>query len=155
MKRIALFLVSISLLFASCEKTPQDEWNRFYGFTKDDIVGHYNANPDESLYEALPTPGVAVYDNASIDIQALSDNQVSLHIVIPGTINKVFSGAVIPGESTSDMMFVNDNNEDISMTVYKNSQNQVRLHGRVKRYHYDAHHILEDSDNWGFDVIKE
>ena len=153
MKKTALSLITLCLLFVSCGKSSQEEWSRFYNFTQNDIVGHYEANPDESLYEELPTTGVAVYDNATIDIQSSGGNQVSLRIVIPGTINKAFSGTVIPDEDSSDLMLVN-NNEDISMTVYKNSQNQIRLHGRVKRYHYDSHQVLVDSDNWGFDVLK-
>jgi hypothetical protein len=153
MKKTYLFLVAISLLFASCEKTPVNEWSRFYGYTQADIVGHYEANPDESLYENLPTEGVEVYDNTTIDIVALSENSISLRIVIPGVINKSFSGSINATELESDLIFQNFN-EDIMMTVYKNSKGQVRFHGRVKHYYYNADHELINSNNYGFDVIK-
>ena len=48
MKNTALLLISICFLFASCGKDPKEEWSRFYGFTQADIVGCYEANPDES-----------------------------------------------------------------------------------------------------------
>ena len=153
MKKTSLFLVAICLLFLSCEKTPVNEWDRFYGFSKDDIVGHYEANPDESLYQDLPTPGVTVYNNATIDITPLSDNAISIRLVIPSVINKVFSGAFNNDEESSDLVLRNFN-EDIMVTVYRNDKGQIRLHGREKRYRYDADGNLVDSNYYGFDVIK-
>lgn len=156
MKKASLLLIALSLLCATCNKTPQNEWNRFYGFTQSDIVGHYEANPDESLYEELPTTGITIYDIVNIDITASGNTAVSLHIVIPGTINKTFSGAIdMNDEHRSDLVLHNNNNEDIMMTVYKNDAGQVRFHGRVKHYYYNANHELVNSANWGFDVIKE
>ena len=153
MKKAFLILIAIGLLCTSCEKTPVSEWSRYYGYTKDNIVGHYDANPDESLYEALPTEGVTVYDNATVDITALSDDLISLRIVIPDVINKVFSGAINAEESSSDLVLHNYN-EDVMATIYKNSKGQVRLHGRVKHYYYNANNVLVNSNNYGFDVIK-
>ena len=163
MKKASLFLIVISLLLVSCGKDPKPEWDRFYGFTQADIVGHYEANPDESLYQELPTEGVAVYNNATIDIGAVGSANITLHIVIPGKINKSFSGPLdMADENRSDIALLevisSSVKEDILMTVYKNDKNQVRFHGRVKRYHYNTEpgheNELVSSDNWGFDVIK-
>lgn len=152
MKKTFLFLIAMGLLCASCEKTPVNEWNRFYGFTKDDIVGHYDANPDESLYEELPTEGVTVYNTVTIDITSLQDNMVSLRIVIPHVINKAFSGVINGDDSTSDLI-LNGFGEDIMATVYKNSKGQIRMHGRVKgdRHHRDGDPVI---NVYGFDVLK-
>lgn len=150
---IVALLSIIALVFVSCEKTPVNEWSRFYGYTQADIVGHYEANPDESLYQDLPTEGVEVYNNATIDIAAASGKSISLHIVIPEVINKRFSGPVNTTEQESDLT-LNNFNEDILMTVYKNAKGQVRFHGRVKHYYYNADHELVNSINYGFDVIK-
>lgn len=164
MKKASLFLIAISLLFASCGKDPEPEWGRFYGFTQTDVVGHYEANPDESLYEPLPTEGVAVYNNATLDVSAIGATAVSIHIVIPGKVNKTFSGPLnMSDENRSDIALTNiintANKEDIMMTVYKNDKNQVRFHGRVKRYYYSTEpgheNELVKSDDWGFDVIKQ
>lgn len=150
---IATFLAAFSLVFVSCEKTPVNEWSRFYGFTQADIIGHYDANPDESLYQDLPTEGVAVYDNVTIDIVAVSENSISLRIVIPDVINRNFSGAIFTDEQNSDLT-LHGFNEDIMMTVYKNNKGQIRFHGRVKHYYYNANNELVNSNNYGFDVIK-
>jgi small nuclear ribonucleoprotein (snRNP)-like protein len=155
MKRITLLLATAFcvIVLASCKKDPA--WERFWGFTKDDIVGHYVANPDESLYEELPTEGVKVYDNAVIDITSLSGNLISIKLNIPDVLNnKTFSGTLYSADDNSDIVLLNGN-EDIQMTVYKNEKGLVRLHGREKHYHYDANHVLVSSENYGFDVIKE
>ena len=153
MKNTALLLISICFLFASCGKDPKEEWSRFYGFTQADIVGCYEANPDESLYEDLPTEGMTIYNNASINVSPVGDVSISLNIIIPDRINKYFSGPLeMSNDHRSDITLTNvintTNKEDIMMTVYKNDQGQVRFHGRVKRYYYVT-------DNWGFDVVKE
>ena len=156
MKKASLLIIAIIFLCAACNKNNENEWNRFYGFTQTDIVGHYEANPDESLYEELPTAGITVNDNVSIDVAATGNISVTLHIVIPGTINKTFTGAIdMNDERRSDLMLHNDNNEDVMLTVYKHEDGRVRFHGRVKHYYYNANHELVNSVNWGFDVIRE
>lgn len=145
MKKASLLLIVIALLFGSCKKTQENEWSRFFNFTQADILGHYEANPDESLYQELPTSGIAVYANATMDVTAPSATTITIHIVIPGHINKTFSGLL---STNSDIMLHNDEaTEDISMTVYTNSKNQVRFHGRVKPTY--------GTEVWGFDVIKQ
>ncbi|MCR5646593.1 MAG: hypothetical protein K6F96_09495 [Bacteroidales bacterium] len=165
MKRASLLILSLCLFFASCEKEAQEEWGRFYGFTQADVVGHYEANPDQSLYEALPTEGAVVYNNATIDITAVGSTSLSARIVIPGQLNKVFVGPIdMSDENRSDIALVNAinayNKEDFLVTVYKNDEGRVRFHGRVKKYYYkmdsSTHQlVLDRSENWGFDVIKE
>ena len=163
MKKATLLLISLCFLFASCGNDPEDEWGRYYGYTQAAIVGHYEAFPDESLYVELPA-GMVVYDNAVIDIDALGDNSITLHIVIPDVIDKYFSGPLETLDDRSDItlttMINPTNKEDIMMTVYTNDKGQVRFHGRVKRYYYVVDDqtnqlILDKSDNWGFDVYKE
>ena len=164
MKNYSFILIALSLLFVSCGKPSVDEWSRFYGFTQADIIGHYEANPDESIYQELPTEGATVYNTAAIDISAVGNTAISLHIVIPGTINKTFSGPLdTQEEDRSDVVLTNvisnREKEDVMMTVYKNEQGQVRFHGRVKHYHYrydseTEQYYLHHSENWGFDVLK-
>lgn len=165
MKKTALWLMALGLLCVSCGKDPENEWGRFYGFTQSDIVGHYEANPDPSLYESLPTEGVQVYSNASLDVGAVGETAVSMHIVIPGKVNKTFSGPLnMSDENRSDITLTNvintTNKEDIMLTVYHNEGGRVRFHGRVKRYYYkidtDTHAlVLTRSENWGFDVLQQ
>ena len=115
MRKAAVLIIAIGLLCVSCGKTDDNEWSRFYGFTQADVIGHYDANPDESLYEELPA-GMVVYDNATIDISAVgSSASIAAHIVIPGIINKSFSGPL----NMSD-----ENRSDITLTTIFNSLNK-------------------------------
>lgn len=141
------------LFFCSCEKTEVNSWERFYGFTQADVIGHYDANPDSSYYEPLPTEGVIVYPNATIDITPIDDNLVRLVLNIPDVIYKIFTGAAVYNENDSDMTF-HDYNYDILMTVYKNPQNQIRLHGRERYCRYNDEGELINCTFHGFDVIK-
>lgn len=156
MKRTVTLIATVFLFlgFTSCEKDKTNEWQRFWGYTKADIIGHYDANPDESIYEELPTAGVVVYPDASIDMIELSDDLVSVRLSIPKILNINFSGPVYSASDNSDFVLKNGN-DDIRMTVYKNSKGDVRFHGVQKRYHYNADQQLESSDNYGFDVIKK
>ncbi|MBR4391393.1 MAG: hypothetical protein IKT08_04735 [Bacteroidales bacterium] len=155
MKTLNIFICLMlgALCFSSCEKTKDNTWQRFYGFSKEDIVGHYEANPDTTCYSELPTEGVVVYPNTIIDITSMDGDLVKFHIVIPNTINKYFTGLAVINESDSEISFHN-NNEDVHMTVYKNQQNQVRLHGRERRCRYDAEGEIIDCIIHGFDVIQ-
>lgn len=157
MKKITTILATafFAILFTSCKKDSADQWERFWGFTKDDVVGQYTANPDESLYEDLPTEGVKVYSDASLEIRSLSGDLISIQLTIPNVIKKVFSGTLYSDPSNSDLAIKNSETEDIRMTVYKNANGDVRLHGLHKRYYYDANHVVDHSDNYGFDVIKK
>ena len=163
MKKNSLLIIAIALILASCGQK-ENEWGRFYGFTQDDIVGHYEANPDQSLYEPLPNEVETIYDNASIDVTAAGSSSISLHIVIPDVINKSFTGPINTASGNQSNITManiinNYNKEDIMLTVYKNAKGQVRFHGRVKHYRYSSQpgheNELVQSENWGFDVIKE
>lgn len=145
----AIILSAVTLLFVSCEKTKTNEWGRFFGFTAADIAGHYTSSPDESLYQELPTEGVVIYDNVTIDIGATSENSVSLHIVIPNQINLVFSGTLDSEDNSSDLVLYSYY-DDLMASVYKNDQGQIRIHGRVKPKNLTTTSIIRS-----FDVIKE
>ena len=144
-----VILSTITLLLVSCGKTQTNEWNRFFGFTSTDIVGHYEANSDESLYQDLPTEGVVICDNVAIDITAGSGNSVSLHIVIPDQLNEVFSGVLDTEDNSSDLVLYNTY-DDLMASVFKDSQGQIRIHGRVK-----PKSITNSSIIRSFDVIKK
>ena len=86
--------MGLLVLFNACTKPEEKTWTSFYDFTVADIAGTYTANPDESVYEESPTPGTNLYDNASLTITQLSDNNISVRVIIPDQINKVFTGSI-------------------------------------------------------------
>lgn len=157
MKRTALILITVSLFLTACHKDPKEQWTTFYGFTTADVQGHYNANPDESIYDVeYPTEGIDIYDNATIEIIANSESNISLHIVIPSQLSRLFSGSIdLFNESRSVIALNNTSNENLILTVYKNDQGQVRLHGRVQHLYYDSEGVPIKSVMWYFDVIKQ
>lgn len=155
-KTILILSAMLGLLIANgaCNKT-KDEWNRFSGYQKEDIIGHYTANPDESVYVELPTEGVIIYRDVTINISPLSNNNVSLKISIPNVLNKIFTGGVALDVNDSEIRLYNQGtNEDILMTVYRNEMNQIRLSGRERKCYY-AGDSLVDCKNYSFDVIKQ
>jgi len=155
MKRItAIIATALCFIFlTSCEKEAVDEWHRFWGFTNQDIAGHYDANPDESIYKPLPTAGIVVYSNASMEVTALAGKGVSIQINIPSVINRTFSGTVYTSEGNSDIVIENGN-YDIRMTVYKNDTGGVRFHGRVQQFYINADNERTNLHTYGFDVLK-
>ena len=154
MKKSFLFLIAALLLCSACEKTPVSQWQNLYNFTHADLLGHYEANPDESVYEEYPTPGVAVYNNAVIDITAITETQFSFHLFIPDKLNRFFTGGLDTTSVYSEIILRNYN-EEVFITTYTNSQNQLRLAGYMKHYYYNSEGELSNSDFYGFDYIKQ
>lgn len=158
MKKTTIFLLSFLGIIIGCTSCgpEKEEWERFYGYTKADVIGHYEANPDTSLYEDLPTVGVQVYSDATIDITEYNEDMVNICIRIPNVLYRNFRGYVALNEDDSDISLGNSSDEsDIMMTVYKNRRNQVRLHGRAREHHLYHDPISYDWIIYGFDVIKQ
>ena len=156
MKKISLLISLVGLLFlsVSCEHPEDNPWSRFYDFSISDVIGTYSANPDESVYEESPTPGVVVYDNASVTITELGDDLVMVRVIIPDQINKVFTGSVEQNSGNGVLLLNQGSYEEFSATVYKGNQGQIRLQGHESRTYYNAEGEISDKKIYGFDVIK-
>lgn len=152
----ALLIGTTSLI--SCDKTNDDEWNRFFGYSKADIIGHYESTPNEEYYSEMPTQGVTVHRNVTIDIaDAGGESYVNLHIVIPDIINVHFTGAVQLNGNDSDMAFNNNTTytiEDFLVTVYKDKNGHIRMHGRERNGRKDSEGEVISCKTRCFDVIK-
>ena len=152
---LSLFiLLSLLVLSISCEKQKEKTWSSFYDFTVADIAGSYVSNPDESIYEESPTAGTSLYDNVSLTITELSDNNISVRIIIPDQINKVFTGSIEPNNSLAIIKLSQGFYESFTANVYKDSQNRIRLSGNESISYYDANGEVVDKKVHGFDVIK-
>jgi hypothetical protein len=156
MKRTTLFLLTflaMAFLCASCGKN-KNTWERFYGYTKAEILGNYEANPDSELYEELPTEGVVVYPEVELSITEYDEDLVNVRIRIPDQFYRNFRGMVALNEDDSEISIGGDDRSDILMTVYKNAQNQIRLHGRVRTPSHWDQNGPDDYNIYGFDVLK-
>ena len=142
------------LMLQACHKTPTSEWNQFFGYTKADVLGHYEANPDNSVYEELPTEGVVVYRTTVIDITEYGEGFVSIHITIPDYLNQTFRGQVALNQDDSNISMGETNGADLLLTVYHDAQQRIRLHGRVRRPKHFTEGVPDDYYIYGFDVIK-
>lgn len=149
-----MIFLGLSILSTSCKQQEDNPWSRFYDFTSSDVIGTYSANPNESVYEESPTPGVVVYDNASVTITELDDGLVMVRVIIPDQINKVFTGAIDQNSSNGVLLLRQGSYEEFNATVYKNKQGQIRLQGHESRTYYNAEGEVSDKKIYGFDVIK-
>ena len=157
MKQLStIIILTLGLVFlaTSC-KEQKEEWERFYGYTKDDVIGHYEANPDQSVYDELPTVGVEVYPTAQIDITEYYEDLVNLRILIPEVFYNNYRGEVAINENASDISIGSTDGSDILLTVYRNAKNQIRLHGRARQRKIWTEPVVSyDYIIYGFDVIK-
>ena len=139
------------LLMTGCNPEKENEWSRFYGFSKEDVVGHYEANPDESCYEEYPVENMTTHHNAKVDVIDQGGNIAAIRIVIPNVLNKYFSGVKVGDEGHDcEIIAFPGSNEELVIDVYKNDKNQVRLHGNIKQF-VNTNHTKVDV----FDVVKK
>lgn len=150
MKKVMMIVAAMVLLMTGCQPE-KDEWSRFYGFTKADIVGNYIANPDESCYEDYPVEDVTTHRNAQVDVIDLGGDLVEVRVAIPNVIHKSYTGVVGTEGHDTEIIFSDYSDNDLVLDVYKNTQNQVRLHGRVRQVVTAG--ILTKVDV--FDVVKK
>ena len=131
MKKIILgILMGMVLMTTSCQKENVDEWTRFTTFVKEDLIGHYEANPDETYYEDYPVQDMTVHRNATVNIRNYSGNLIEVQVVIPELLNQTFTGT--PNvEGYNSNLLMHNTACDLILDVYKNDKNQIRLHGSV------------------------
>lgn len=146
---ILLLFLCITMLFTSCEKD-KIHWEKYFGYTREDVVGHYESIDDESYYGDLPTELVDLYNNVTLDIQAGDGNTARVHIVIPDKLNRWFSGVVPQNDDDFIIDMSGFDNYDFLATVYKSQDGTIRLHGRVNKYTSYQANVC-----YGFDVIKK
>lgn len=159
MRKIRILLSAILglLLFATAckQEGEEQEWVRFTGYTKADIIGRYEANPDESCYPDYPVDGMVFYTNTTITIEDLSGNMISLRVVIPNVTTKVYTGVAGNEENGTEIILTNHSaGNDILLTVYKNKDGKIRLHGRDRHCVKDSEGVLNCDFN-GIEVIKK
>lgn len=148
---VLLLFFCLTTLFTSCDKD-KIHWEKYFGYTREAVLGHYESIDDESYYGNIPTENVDLYDNVSLDVEAGSGNLTRIHVVIPDRLNKWFSGIVPLNDDDFiiDMTVEGFDNYDFLATVYKSEEGIIRLHGRVVK---DLG--PESNKCYGFDVIKK
>jgi hypothetical protein len=165
-----LVLFILSLLFVSCEKQPQKEWTKLYGYTAEEIAGTYAFSNISDAFESLTENAYChVCEDAKIDITAGSANTIEFHVNCPSDeFNRTFEGRP---RATDDDYLINltypaissHPSYELTAYVYKNHQGDIRIHGFARHVIYETvynpsteqnDYVPKSNINYWFDVIK-
>ena len=164
-------MLMLGLLFVSCEKQSQEnEWNKHYGYTNEEIAGRYSFSNISDAFDGLSEGAYChICEDAKIDITAESGNAIEFKINCPSDeLNRTFEGR--PSMTDNDFL-INMTlpsasahpTYELTAYVYKNSQGDIRIHGFARHVIYETVYnpATEQNDyvpkariNYYFDVIK-
>ena len=145
MKNIKYLLVLfiLSLLFVSCEKQPQKEWTKLYGYTTEEIAGTYAFSNISDAFESLTENAYChVCEDAKSRPRATDDDYL-INLTYPA----------ISSHPTYEL----------TAYVYKNNQGDIRIHGFARHVIYETvynpsteqnDYVPKSRINYYFDVIK-
>lgn len=163
-----LVLFMLGLLFVSCEKQEEKDWEKYYGYTNEEIVGSYIYSNISDAFEDL-TEGTYCHicEDARITITAGSGRNIQFSVNCPSdNLNKTFEGRPC---LTDDDFLINMTSPtslhpdyELTVYVYKNDQGDIRLHGFARHITYETHidpngntvYNIKSKVNYYFDVIK-
>ncbi len=143
-----LLLFVLGLLFVSCEKQPQNEWNNFYGYTNEEIAGAYSFSNVMDAFDGL-TESIYCHicEDAKITISADASSKIHFDMrSVKAGLNISLEG---PTGLNSDDFLINfvDGEYELLAHVYSKASGQIRLHGFVRT-------TYPGLVNYYFDVVK-
>ena len=163
-------LLILGLLFVSCEKQSQEkEWNKYYGYTNEEIIGTYAFSNIKDAFDGLTENAYChICEDARINITERSKNTINFTVNCPSDeFNRTFEGRPC---LTDDIFLIKmtDPSEslhpeyELTVYVYKNDQGDIRLHGFARHVTYEIHndpngtavYNIKSKVNYYFDVIK-
>ena len=172
--KILALLCLVGLSLVSCDKDKKSEWNNWYGYTKDDIVGTYSFSNVADAFNNVDGVGRHACPDADICILDKGGNTVEFRINCPDeNFYRSFMGRPSPNEN--DFMlkmssgYINAGNNrlkayNVNAYVMENSTQQLRLHGFAALNTYKLVYpvpdypvpdtIADDGEYYYFDVIK-
>ena len=160
--RLLALLCVLGVLFVSCNKDKK-EWNYYYGYTLQDIMGSYSASNVSDVFQDLSeNPYCHICNDAQITI---TSNEV--RVLCPSDdFSKTFP---MPQATNEDEFMINTSNPswsthpdyELVTYVYKNDKGEIRLHGFARHVVYEvvynengAVYQVKSKVNYYFDVIK-
>lgn len=155
----AAFVIAAAAILASCTKDKMSQWKTYFGYTAEELVGSYMPNPDEwDKYIPDEVEKAQAVKNAQASITKTSDNAIFVRLLgMPQKVDDHFSCTIY----NNDFMF---NSGNLSVKVYKNSNDEIRLSGYVKYpigQLYDPalgdpiNHLASTYEYYYFDIIKQ
>ena len=172
-KLLALLCV-LGVLFASC-KEPKSEWENFYGYTNEDVIGTYSFSNVSTAFDGVEGVGRYACPDAEVSIQASSQNpnmlRFTIHCQDENDYSRTIEDYATPNED--DFMLHMSTGYDhsgnkiraynVNAHVLKNKKQELRLHGYSA---INTYKIVEDVETgavtyvqtdgvyYYFDVIK-
>ena len=158
-----LLLLLAGLMMVACKKDTTKEWEKYYGYTLDDIKGTYAySNVPDAFDDLTESSYCHLCDDAVVSITSslLSESSIDMAVKCPrAEFNKTFSGR--PNTNTDDFLISMSlssgsvyPNYELTAYVYKNAAGKIRLHG-FARHIYHPGTDEEYKVNYYFDVIKK
>ena len=163
-------LLILSFFFVSCEKQSQEsEWNKYYGYTNEEIVGSYSFSNITDACEGLTESSYChICEDAKVNITATSGSTIEFKVNCPSDeFNRTFEGRpCFTDNSCLINMAVPSMNShpdyELTVYVYKNDKGDIRLDGFARHVTYEIHndsdgtpvYTIKSKVNYYFDVIK-
>ena len=162
-------LLMLGVFLVSCEKEQKKEWNKYYGYSNEEIVGSYSFSKVEDAFEDLTESAYChICEDAKINITARSESIIEFNVNCPNDeFNRTFEGRPC---LTDDDFLINMTapsgtphpDYELTVYVYKNDQGDIRLHGFARHIKYEIHndpngmpvYNIKSKVNYYFDVIK-
>ena len=165
-------LCLMGLFFASCNGGSKTEWENYYGYTNNDIIGTYSYSNVADAFEGVEGAGRYACDNAEISVAPYSGSQVEFKINCPSQgFNRTFTGKPSPNNDdfmvhmSSGYQHYGSNKlraYNVTGYVLKNTKQQLRIHGYAAVNTYKlivletggVDTIPDNGTYYYFDVIK-
>ena len=170
--RLMALLCLLGLFLASCKDKSQTEWENYYGYSYDDIIGSYSYSNVPDAFDGVEGEGRYACANAEINIALQSGSKVAFNINCPSYgFSRTFTG--VPSPNDNDFMVHMSSGYqhsgsgrlrayNVTGYVLKNAKQQLRMHGFASLNTYKlvpletggTDTIADDGKYYYFDVIK-
>ena len=173
-KLLALLCV-LGVFFVSCKDNTKSEWENFYGFTNEDVIGTYSFSNVSKAFDGVEGVGRYACPDAEVSIQASSQNpdmlRFTIHCPDEDDYSRTIEAKASPNED--DFMlrmstgYFHTGNKirayNVNAYVMKNKKQEIRVHGFSAMNTYKqvtdevtgiTTYVQIDGVYYYFDVIK-
>ena len=169
--RFMALLLMVGAMMVACQKDETKTWEKYYGYSIDEIKGTYTFSYVSSAFDGLTENDYChICQDAEISVTSYlnSESSIAFHVKCPkATFNSTFTGRPVMTEDGFLVKMSNPStaeNPDYELTVYvyKNAKGDIRLHGFARHIYYEI--VVENGVNvkrvkyvvnYYFDVKKQ
>ena len=170
--KLLALLCMLGVFLASC-KEPKSEWENFYGYTNEDVIGTYSFSNVSTAFDGVEGVGRYVCPDAEVSIQASSQNPNMLRFTIncpDEEYTRTIEDYATPNEDdfmlrmSTGYVYTGNKIRAYNVTAYvlKNEKQELRLHGYAAHNTYVSEtsedevttYIQTNGEYYYFDVIK-